>query len=124
MGNFFSLGSRVCIGILNPAVLAPHRLSLSLVTYLPLAVTPQVSTNLGPVARLEGATRARVVRAMTARASAARAARATRMMRATRATRATRAMRAMRATRATRGTRARAARAVRARGTGQGRGRQ
>jgi hypothetical protein len=55
MGNFFSLGSRVCIGIgiLNPAVLAPHRLSLSLVTYPPLAVTPQVSTNLGPVARLD-----------------------------------------------------------------------
>jgi hypothetical protein len=52
-GQLFSLGSRVCIGILNPAVLAPHRLSLSLVTYPPLAVTPQVSTNLGPVARLE-----------------------------------------------------------------------
>ncbi len=53
MGNFFSLGSRVCIGIHYPAVLAPHRLSLSLVMYPPLAVTPQVSTNLGPVTRLE-----------------------------------------------------------------------
>ncbi len=53
MGDFFSLGSRVCIGILNPAVLTPHRLSLSLVMYPPLAVTPQVSTNLGPVARLD-----------------------------------------------------------------------
>jgi hypothetical protein len=61
MGNFFSLGSRVCIGILNPAILAPHSLSLSLVTYPPLAVMPQVSMNLGPVARLdcgEGQTRA------------------------------------------------------------------
>jgi hypothetical protein len=54
MGNFFSLGSRVCIGILYPAVLALHRLTLSIVTHPPLAVTPQVSTNLDPVARLEG----------------------------------------------------------------------
>jgi hypothetical protein len=52
-GQFFSLGSRVCIGILNPAVLTPHRLSLSLVTYPPLAVMPQVSTNLVPVTRLD-----------------------------------------------------------------------
>jgi hypothetical protein len=55
MGDFFTLGSRVCTKLLNPAeFLAPHELTLfSLVMYPPPAVTPQVSMNLGPVARLD-----------------------------------------------------------------------
>jgi len=45
---------------INPAVLAPHKLSLHLVAYPPHAVTSPSLTNLGPVARLdcgEGQTR-------------------------------------------------------------------
>ena len=38
---------------INPAVLAPHKLSLHLVTYPPHAVTLPSLTNLGPVARLD-----------------------------------------------------------------------
>ncbi len=38
---------------INPAVLAPHKLSLHLVTYPLHAVTSPSLTNLGPVARLE-----------------------------------------------------------------------
>jgi len=38
---------------INPAVLAPHKLSLHLVTYPPHAVTSPSLTNLGPVARLD-----------------------------------------------------------------------
>jgi hypothetical protein len=38
---------------IDPAVLAPHTLSLHLVTYPPHAVTSPSLTNLGPVARLD-----------------------------------------------------------------------
>ncbi len=59
-GRLFSLGSRVLHFDINPAVLAPHKLSLHLVTYPLHAVTSPSLTNLGPVARLdcgEGQTR-------------------------------------------------------------------
>ena len=52
-GRLFSLGSRVLHFDINPAVLAPHKLSLHLVTYPLHAVTSPSQTNLGPVARIE-----------------------------------------------------------------------
>ncbi len=60
-GQLFSLGSRVCISILNPAVLAPHKLSPPLSHVSSSCSHASILTNLGPVARLdcgEGQTRA------------------------------------------------------------------
>jgi hypothetical protein len=55
MGDFFSLGSRVLHLNTKPCSFGTTQtLSFSLVTYPLHAVTPQVSTNLGPVARLKG----------------------------------------------------------------------
>ena len=47
MGNFFTLGNRVCIWKLNPAVLAPHKISL-------ISHTSSRKNLLGPVARRDG----------------------------------------------------------------------
>ncbi len=55
MGNFFTLGSRVCTELINSAEFWHHTNvpSFPLVTYPPPAVTPKASMNLGPVARLD-----------------------------------------------------------------------
>jgi len=47
MGDFFILGNRVCIWKLNPAVLAPHKISL-------ISHTSSRKNLLGPVARRDG----------------------------------------------------------------------
>jgi hypothetical protein len=47
MGNFFTLGNRVCIWKLNPAVLAPHKIPL-------ISHTSSRKNLLGPVARRDG----------------------------------------------------------------------
>jgi hypothetical protein len=54
MGNFFSLGSRVCMELVTLLSFGTTQTCpLFLVIYPPTAVTAQVSINLGPVARLD-----------------------------------------------------------------------